>query len=43
MTILDSEVRDCAIAFDGHELITNLMILDMEEFNVILGMDWLST
>ena len=42
-TIINSEVRDCVISFDGYELITNLTLLDMGEFDTILGMDWLST
>ena len=40
--IVDSEVRDFVISFDGHDLITNLMVLDMGEFDVMHGMDWLS-
>ena len=41
--IADSEVRDCVVALEGHELTTDLTILDMTELDVILSMDWLLT
>lgn len=34
--------KDCPIEFCGVELLVDLIGLDMKEFDVILGMDWLS-
>lgn len=38
---LDTDVvdRGCLIKIEGGELPTNLVLLDMEDFDVILGMD----
>ena len=33
----------CVISLDDEEFIANLMVLRMESFDVILGMDWLHT
>ena len=41
--VVDFEVWNCVIAFERHELTADLTILDMGEFDVILGMKWLST
>ena len=41
--LTNSGIQGCVIAFDGHEIIANLILLDVGEFDVILGMDWLST
>ena len=35
--------RFCSVLVSGRELEANLMLLDMFEFDMILGMDWLST
>ena len=34
--------RDCAILVHGHEMPADLVLLPLQEFDVILGMDWLS-
>ncbi|XP_074588100.1 uncharacterized protein LOC141844004 [Curcuma longa] len=41
--ILDvtQEVRGCPLDFDNIILIVDLLVLDMIEFDIILGMDWL--
>ena len=36
-------VKGCVISIDGHELIADLIVLDVGEFDIILGMDWFST
>ena len=41
--LTDSGIQGCVIAFGGHELTADLILLDVGEFDVILGMDWLST
>ena len=35
--------RGCELEISGTLLIVDLRIMDMSEFNVILGMDWLTT
>ena len=40
--ITDSEVLECVISFGGHELVADLILLNVGEFHVIFGMDWLS-
>jgi hypothetical protein len=35
-------LSNCKIMVDGHELLANLVPLKLEEFDVILGMDWLA-
>jgi hypothetical protein len=35
-------VRGCPIHIEGRTLMANLIVLDMEGFDIILGMDWLS-
>ena len=32
----------CRVIIEGHEFRANLVLLDIQDFNVILGMDWLS-
>uniref|UniRef100_A0A2N9IM06 CCHC-type domain-containing protein n=1 Tax=Fagus sylvatica TaxID=28930 RepID=A0A2N9IM06_FAGSY len=39
----DKVYKSCNILVSGRELEANLVLLDMYEFEVILGMDWLST
>lgn len=34
-------LKGCTICIDGNELSTNLVPLDVQEFDVILGMDFL--
>ena len=41
--LIDSRIQGCVIAFNGHEMIADLILLDMGEFDIILGMDWLLT
>lgn len=35
-------VLGCPIYIEGRTLMTNLIVFDMEWFDIILGMDWLS-
>jgi hypothetical protein len=35
-------VLNCPICIEGRNLTTNLIVFDMEGFDIILGMDWLS-
>ena len=35
--------RDCELEISGILLIVDLRVMDMSEFDVILGMDWLMT
>lgn len=35
--------RDCHIRVEGRDTLANLIILDMIDFDVLMGMDWLST
>jgi hypothetical protein len=35
--------KSCNVLVSGRELEANLVLLDMYEFDIILGMDWLST
>ena len=35
-------VRDSRVLIGGQEFPANLMALDMRDFDVVLGMDWLS-
>ncbi|XP_011629337.1 uncharacterized protein LOC105421918 [Amborella trichopoda] len=37
----DRIYRQCGITIDGCDLPVNLIILDIQDFDVILGMDWL--
>ena len=41
---LDSDVflLNCPVLIEGRELLADLVLLDVMDFNVILGMDWLS-
>nr|CAD1818667.1 unnamed protein product [Ananas comosus var. bracteatus] len=34
--------KSCPIEVDGHVLLADLIVIDMKEFDVILGMDWLT-
>ncbi|XP_060672434.1 uncharacterized protein LOC132803434 [Ziziphus jujuba] len=36
-------LKSCIVSIDGRDLVANLIILDMQDFDVILGMDWLAT
>ena len=38
----DRVVRDSKILIEGHEFPVDLVALDMRDFDVVLGMDWLS-
>ena len=40
--ITDSGVQRYVISFGDHELVADLIPLDVREFDVILGIDWLS-
>ena len=41
---LDSDVflPNCPVSIEGRELLADLVLLDVIDFDVILGMDWLS-
>ena len=39
----DKVYKSCNVLVSSRELKANLVLLDMHEFDVILGMDWLST
>ncbi|KAL0554375.1 hypothetical protein IC582_008294 [Cucumis melo] len=36
------KIKACHVGVAGHMLDVNLLVLDMQDFDVILGMDWLS-
>ena len=38
----DQVLRGCTVFVDGRELFIDLVVLDMPDYEVILGMDWLS-
>jgi len=40
--VIDFGCKDCKIKIGGRGLTTDLMMLDMNNFKVILGMNWLS-
>ena len=42
MITTDQILRSCLISIDGRELYVDLVVLDMSDYEVILGMDWLS-
>ena len=41
MVSIDLICRDCELEISGILLIMDLRVMDMSEFDVILGMDWL--
>ncbi|PWA43910.1 reverse transcriptase domain-containing protein [Artemisia annua] len=41
--IIDHEFLDCPLRFDDRILLANLLPLDMLDFDLILGMDWLTS
>ena len=43
MSLLESICRKCIISLDESEFVVDLIVLSMSEFDVILGMDWLSS
>ncbi|XP_070057493.1 uncharacterized protein [Nicotiana tomentosiformis] len=40
--VVDRIYRSCVVTFCGYETRADLLLLDMTDFEVILGMDWLS-
>ena len=36
-------IKYCIICIEGRELLADLVLLDMHDFDVILGMDWLAS
>ncbi|XP_019164273.1 PREDICTED: uncharacterized protein LOC109160430 [Ipomoea nil] len=38
----DMWVKNCIFLLGGREMVANLVLLDIHDFDVILGMDWLS-
>ena len=43
LLLADRVYRDCMIRLDEHELKANLIILDIRDFDAILGIDWLAS
>ncbi|KAJ1405132.1 Zinc finger, CCHC-type [Sesbania bispinosa] len=41
--LVDCVYRSCVVSIEGKELFANLIALDMVDFDVILGMDWLAS
>ena len=39
--IADRVCMGCRVIIEGHEFRANLVLLDIQDFDVILGMDWL--
>ena len=42
LLLADRVVRDSRVLIEGHEFPADLVALDMRDFDVVLGMDWLS-
>ena len=42
MVIVNSVVKACPILVGGEILYANLVVIKLDEFDVILGMDWLA-
>ena len=42
IVVVNSVVKACPILVGGEILYTNLVVIKLDEFDVILGMDWLS-
>lgn len=40
--VVDRIYQSCVVTFYGYETREDLLLLDMNDFEVILGMDWLS-
>ena len=40
--IADRVYMGCRVIIEGHEFMANLVLLNIQDFDVILGMDWLS-
>jgi hypothetical protein len=40
--VLDWVCRGVGVHFDGHQFLTDLVVLFMSDFDIILGMDWMS-
>ncbi|KAF3630477.1 hypothetical protein FXO37_28466 [Capsicum annuum] len=40
--VVDWAPRCCVMTFSGHETLVDLLVLDINDFDVILGMDWLA-
>ena len=43
VSLLENVCRRCVISLDESEFIIDLIVLRMSDFDVILGMDWLSS
>lgn len=35
------EIKDCPIQVDGHEWLSNLIVVDVPKYDLILGTDWM--
>ena len=42
MVKLERVCKDCPITLDGKNFPTDLMVLSIKEFNVILGINWIT-
>ena len=41
--LINLVLKSCIICIEGRELLVDLVLLDMHDFDVILGMDWLAS
>jgi hypothetical protein len=41
--VTDLVYRSCVVQIADRDLLVDLILLDIQDFDVILGMDWLST
>ena len=40
--VCKSMLKSCVIQFEDREMLANLILMDMYDYDVILGMDWLA-
>ena len=41
--VVDKIIRDCCVMIGYREMTVDLILLDLQDFDVILGMDWLAS
>ena len=41
--VVNKILRDCCMMFGYREMTVDLVLLDLQDFDVILGMDWLAS
>ena len=42
VVIVDTVYRGCVVTIGRRELLVNLVLMDIQDFDAILGMDWLA-